>query len=178
MPIHPMQIIAVSLNRRPAWLLRRLSPHLGSALQDRAAYSSVSRRKPSNRKPTLVSRPLPASKTSKTSSAQGNNAGGPTAPGTPTNAGNPRCHNSRTLSPSPIFRSTPGTPARTDPVTPKSRAPLIPRGKATSREYKSASRKWVACIIALPVFIVTSYHLFDRCMLALGLARRPSFDFC
>lgn len=29
--------------------------------------------------------------------------------------------------------------------------------------YKSASRRWTASMIALPILLVTSYYLFDRC---------------
>lgn len=29
--------------------------------------------------------------------------------------------------------------------------------------YKSAARRWTATIIALPILLVTSYYLFDRC---------------
>jgi hypothetical protein len=33
----------------------------------------------------------------------------------------------------------------------------------SSREYKSASRKYVSVMVALPILLVTSYVLFDRC---------------
>lgn len=32
------------------------------------------------------------------------------------------------------------------------------------KKYNTAARKWVSSIIALPIFFVTSYYLFDRCM--------------
>lgn len=38
--------------------------------------------------------------------------------------------------------------------------------KAYQKKYKSAARKWVSTIIALPIFFVTSYYLFDRCEFA------------
>lgn len=31
------------------------------------------------------------------------------------------------------------------------------------KKYNTAARKWVSSIIALPIFFVTSYYLFDRC---------------
>ena len=31
------------------------------------------------------------------------------------------------------------------------------------KRYKSAARKWVSSLIALPILLVTSYYLFDRC---------------
>jgi hypothetical protein len=31
------------------------------------------------------------------------------------------------------------------------------------KKYNTAARKWVSSIIALPIFLVTSYYLFDRC---------------
>ncbi|KAL7897097.1 hypothetical protein HDV63DRAFT_405827 [Trichoderma sp. SZMC 28014] len=33
------------------------------------------------------------------------------------------------------------------------------------RKYNTAARKWVSSIIALPIFFVTSYYLFDRLVL-------------
>ncbi|RSL50846.1 hypothetical protein CEP54_011712 [Fusarium duplospermum] len=37
--------------------------------------------------------------------------------------------------------------------------------KEYQKRYKSAARKWTASIIALPILLVTSYYLFDRCKL-------------
>lgn len=34
---------------------------------------------------------------------------------------------------------------------------------AYDKRYKTASRKWVSSMIALPILLVTSYYLFDRC---------------
>lgn len=45
-----------------------------------------------------------------------------------------------------------------------------PKIDPSSPEYKQAARKWVATIIALPVLIVTSYFLFERCELQTSLA--------
>ena len=33
----------------------------------------------------------------------------------------------------------------------------------SERRYKTAARKWVSTIVALPILLVTSYYLFDRC---------------
>ncbi|KAI9152009.1 Transcription elongation factor SPT5 [Paramyrothecium foliicola] len=33
----------------------------------------------------------------------------------------------------------------------------------SQRRYKTAARKWVSSIVALPILLVTSYYLFDRC---------------
>ncbi|PNY18345.1 Uncharacterized protein TCAP_07541 [Tolypocladium capitatum] len=38
------------------------------------------------------------------------------------------------------------------------------------KRYKTAARKWVSSLIALPILLVTSYYLFDR--LALGHAQK------
>lgn len=35
--------------------------------------------------------------------------------------------------------------------------------KQYQKRYKSAARKWTSSIIALPILLVTSYYLFDRC---------------
>jgi hypothetical protein len=35
--------------------------------------------------------------------------------------------------------------------------------KEYTKKYNTAARKWVSSIIALPIFFVTSYYLFDRC---------------
>lgn len=42
--------------------------------------------------------------------------------------------------------------------------------KEYTKKYNTAARKWVSSIIALPIFFVTSYYLFDR--LALGNAQK------
>jgi hypothetical protein len=39
--------------------------------------------------------------------------------------------------------------------------------KEYKRKYNTAARKWVSSIIALPIFFVTSYYLFDRRMFSL-----------
>lgn len=41
--------------------------------------------------------------------------------------------------------------------------------RAYRKKYNTAARKWVSSIIALPIFFVTSYYLFDR----LVLGRQP-----
>ncbi|KAI5458214.1 hypothetical protein BGZ63DRAFT_407506 [Mariannaea sp. PMI_226] len=50
--------------------------------------------------------------------------------------------------------------------------------KEYTKRYNTAARKWVSGIIALPIFFVTSYYLFDR--LALGNEQktmpRPKVD--
>ncbi|KAL2676590.1 hypothetical protein Neosp_010354 [[Neocosmospora] mangrovei] len=38
------------------------------------------------------------------------------------------------------------------------------KNKEFQKRYKSAARKWTASIIALPILLVTSYYLFDRCL--------------
>ena len=38
----------------------------------------------------------------------------------------------------------------------------------SSREYKTASRKYVGAMIAMPILLVTSYYLFDRLVLGNG----------
>lgn len=38
-----------------------------------------------------------------------------------------------------------------------------PKIDISSLEYKQAERKWISTMIALPILLVTSYLLFDRC---------------
>jgi len=61
--------------------------------------------------------------------------------------------------PSPVHPS-----ARTSAPTRSMRKPQISPGPGATRtpEYKAAARKWTMSLIALPVFLVTSYYLFDR----------------
>ncbi|SPO07702.1 uncharacterized protein DNG_10397 [Cephalotrichum gorgonifer] len=53
-------------------------------------------------------------------------------------------------------------------------APRMQRRSNKSPEYKSAARKWSASIVALPVFLVTSYYLFDRLILGNPTKDLPS----
>jgi hypothetical protein len=50
---------------------------------------------------------------------------------------------------------------RQKPIEPPRETPEAGRQDYASR-YKSLERRWVRAIIALPIFFVTSYFLFDR----------------
>lgn len=42
-------------------------------------------------------------------------------------------------------------------------APPVESAEAYKARYQSAARRWTGTIIALPILLVTSYYLFDRC---------------
>jgi multidrug efflux pump subunit AcrB len=54
------------------------------------------------------------------------------------------------------------------------------RRKEAEREYqaryKSAARRWVSSVVALPILLVTSYYLFDRCMFSPFPFRAPRVE--
>lgn len=46
--------------------------------------------------------------------------------------------------------------------------------RAYQARYKSAARRWVSSVVALPILLVTSYYLFDRCRFPLP----PAYYIC
>jgi hypothetical protein len=45
--------------------------------------------------------------------------------------------------------------------------------KEAQKRYNVAARRWISAMVAMPVFLVTSYYLFNRCKL-----RFQCFDAC
>ncbi|KAL2105815.1 hypothetical protein VUR80DRAFT_7711 [Thermomyces stellatus] len=154
--------------------------HLYRTICDRAMYSSMPRRKPANKRPTSVLQSISGSKSSKLPGSPGRSNGGSAGHGTPSKAADsrtgqipPKDINSPSLNRDTHHRFGAGA-SRTDPIPPQTRPQMIWRGMENSPAYKSAARKWVASIIALPIFIVTSYFLFDRLMLGVRAKDAPS----
>ncbi|KAJ5812006.1 hypothetical protein N7474_008307 [Penicillium riverlandense] len=46
--------------------------------------------------------------------------------------------------------------------TPKPRLPTGAQDIRQTKEYKVAARRWISTIVALPIFMVTSYVLYER----------------
>ena len=131
--------------------------------QSRAAYSSLPKRSHSKQNPTLARGNLSTSRAPNSIPA-----GGPMPSNTrpqSTNGKSQKLGSKFIIGPnrSPAPRPGPDIPHTTSSIPHRSRAQANPGRRPTSREYKSAARKWAASIIALPIFIVTSYFLFDRC---------------
>lgn len=147
-----------TLGRRSVSMQHPRSRHLYRAIQDRAA-SSASKRSTSKQKPIF--------KPSFVSSPRASDAAG--SPPSPEK----QSRDSRFTQPLPQNPSGRSHAPNQQPATTPIRRPTLQRPRTSgmqgsiqnSPEYKSASRKWVASIIALPIFIVTSYFLFDRCRL-------------
>lgn len=146
---NPLLSSLSTFSRRPAGMLHPRSRHSYQAIQGRAA-SSASKRNTSKQKPIY--------KPSVSSLRASNTAGSSLGPGKQSRAGDPRSKQQPTTT--PIDR----------PTLQRPRTSGMQGSIENSPEYKSASRKWVASIIALPIFIVTSYFLFDRCRLPPRLA--------
>ncbi|KAL2818822.1 hypothetical protein BDW59DRAFT_126865 [Aspergillus cavernicola] len=52
---------------------------------------------------------------------------------------------------------------RQQPPSPRPRPPSLPvKDIRQTREYKSAARRWISTIVALPILMYTSYVLFER----------------
>lgn len=155
---NPLLSCLPTLGRRSAGLLHPRSRPLYRAIQDRAA-SSASKRSTSKQKSILKPSLVPSPRASDT-------AGSPLMPGK-------QSRDSRFTQPLPLNPSGGSHATNQQPATTPVRRPTLQRPRTSgmqgsiqnSPEYKSASRKWVASIIALPIFIVTSYFLFDRCRL-------------
>ena len=74
------------------------------------------------------------------------------------------------LAPRPVPIPNQQLEADSPPTTAKYRMASRPKPPPVNRtgientpEYKTAARKWISAIIAMPIFIVTSYLLFNRC---------------
>lgn len=73
--------------------------------------------------------------------------------------------------PAPSTSTTPAAPTKSPPARPPTSRPIPPRPSAHERpkvstnspEYKQAAWKWTSAMVAMPILLVTSYFLFDRC---------------
>jgi hypothetical protein len=75
-----------------------------------------------------------------------------------------------------MTRPTAVLPGRQTAVPTPTNAPVNAAALSKTAEYKRASRRWTSVIVALPILIVTSYYLFDRCELEANPSR-PSCGF-
>ncbi|RAL15997.1 uncharacterized protein BO97DRAFT_178944 [Aspergillus homomorphus CBS 101889] len=55
-----------------------------------------------------------------------------------------------------------GAPGSGSGVSPNPRKPLSVHDIRQTKEYKTAARKWLSTIVALPVLLYTSYILYER----------------
>ena len=153
-------------------LLVRAHPHW--TIGERAMYSSAPRRKSSNQ--GLPNQNLHAAlrsaanpRASKTASHRDSSPKSSGGRGTPSNAGQ---RSNQAQSQNLNSSGQGGAPhqlatnarAGTNRVPSQVGAQRMRKANVSCREYKSAARKWIASIIALPIFIVTSYFLLDRRM--------------
>ncbi|ROT36325.1 hypothetical protein SODALDRAFT_217358 [Sodiomyces alkalinus F11] len=63
----------------------------------------------------------------------------------------------------PVTPASSIVPPRKQP--PAAQRPLNPASPEYKKAYNRAARRWMAALIALPIFIVTSYVLFNRIIL-------------
>jgi hypothetical protein len=63
------------------------------------------------------------------------------------------------VAPKPVADETGSSNAVATPATGSAKPKIDP----SSPEYKQAARRWVSTMVALPILIVTSYFLFERC---------------
>ena len=167
--------ILPSLSRHSAGVAYEKASHLCRMIPHRTMYSFPPRQKNTNESPKAVLKSAPSSRLSKAPSPPAHSASGSTRRVTPSKAADSRTAQTRSQNlncPGPnkntYHHFGAGVLPRANVIPPQSRPQVIQRGKENSREYKSAARKWVASIIALPIFIVTSYFLYDRRMPPLG----------
>lgn len=64
--------------------------------------------------------------------------------------------------PSPSSSSSAAAATRAR-ISAEKEAPPVETAEEYKARYKSAARRWTATVIALPILLVTSYYLFDRC---------------
>lgn len=158
------------LSRPPTGVARVKPPRLHHRIRHRSMYSSAPGRKRKNESPSSALKSVTSSTLPKTAAPPATSTGGSTRRVMPSIT--PASRTAPTLSQSlnrPGFNKNKHRHLGADVDARESsrlqsRSPVIRPGKANSPEYRSAARKWVASIIALPIFIVTSYFLFDRCM--------------
>ncbi|KAK1830108.1 hypothetical protein QBC39DRAFT_117552 [Podospora conica] len=149
-------------------------------VQDKKIWTPTAA-KPQQKEVGILDTPAPASRTKDKTAA-------PKSVRAQTDATKPQQKKVGSLdTPAPARTDTAQTTATEAPAAPTTlpRAPPIGAWKPTAKpreaapavkkpvdvkspEYKSAARKWVAAIVALPILFVTSYYLFDRLVLGNG----------
>lgn len=156
--LNPLLPSLSTLGRRSAGILHLRSRNSHRATADRAV-SSTSKRITSKQKPILKPSVIPSPRASEP-------AGSSLAAGKQSGVGNSRSRQPLPRNSNGRSHTSNQQPATTPIERPTLRRPRTPGMQGSIKntpEYKSASRKWIASIIALPIFIVTSYFLFDRC---------------
>lgn len=159
------------LGRRSAGVARVKPSRLYRTIRDRAMYSSAPSRERTTESPNSVLKCAPSPRRSKTPGPLPSHTNGSARRVSPpkpvgSQTAQTRSQKLKSLGSNENTRHHFGADvnAREHSIPPQSRPRVIRRGKVNSGEYNSAARKWVASMIAFPIFIVTSYFLFDRCM--------------